>query len=138
MTSFHIWTIGCQMNKADSAQLSASLVSLGYKPTNAIEDADLIVINSCVVRQSAEDRVLSKLGALSALKKKLPNSIMALAGCMVNSDTSGLRHRFPHIDLFLKPGAPAELLELAREQASRHTEEALPPLQTPTTFVTVI
>jgi len=128
------------MNKAESAQLSDSLESLGYTSTRSIEDADIIVVNSCVVRQSAEHRVLSKLGSLSALKKRRPDSVMALAGCMVDSDTAGLKRRFPHIDLFLKPGAPAELLELAGAQAPQPLKEAPPPppLLPPTAFVTVI
>ena len=68
MSRYHIWTIGCQMNKAESAQLGSCFEKLGYNATNATADADLIILNSCVVRQSAEDRVINKLAALRALK----------------------------------------------------------------------
>jgi tRNA-2-methylthio-N6-dimethylallyladenosine synthase len=101
------------MNKAYSEQLATDLEQLGYRATRAIEEADIVVLNSCVVRQSAEDRVLSKLGSLIPLKRLSPDTVVALAGCMVDSKVTELRERFPHVDLFLKPGDSAGLLELA-------------------------
>ena len=58
MKQYHIWTIGCQMNEADSGRVAAELDALGYAPTNEANDADVIVLNTCVVRQSAEDRAV--------------------------------------------------------------------------------
>ena len=69
MPQYHIWTIGCQMNKAESERLGSYLEELGYQPTATADAADLIILNSCVVRQSAENRVLNKLNALKATKK---------------------------------------------------------------------
>jgi tRNA-2-methylthio-N6-dimethylallyladenosine synthase len=123
------------MNKADSERLSWSLEELGYEPTKDIEEADLIVLNSCVVRQSAENRVLNKLNSLKWLKRR-KDVLIALAGCMVDSDVQGLRHRFPYVDLFLRPQEVAPLLDLARRRAPLGMGSA-PPLP-PTTFVTVI
>ncbi|HPX65680.1 MAG TPA: tRNA (N6-isopentenyl adenosine(37)-C2)-methylthiotransferase MiaB, partial [Anaerolineaceae bacterium] len=58
---YHIWTIGCQMNVADSERLSRALEKLGYQSTNLADEADIIVLNTCVVRQSAEDKALGRL-----------------------------------------------------------------------------
>ena len=138
MSYYHIWTIGCQMNKADSEQLATSLEKLGYKATSDINKADLIVLNSCVVRQSAENRVLARLDSLKPLKKSSPDTVLALAGCMVDSDTSGLKRRFPQIDLFLRPGEFTELEEMAKARAPK-AEKRVSRLHTsPTAFVTII
>lgn len=138
MVYYHIWTIGCQMNKADSEQLATSLERLGYRSTQAIEEADLIVINSCVVRQSAENRVLSKLGSLRPLKRPRPDTVIALTGCMVDSGVAELRRRFPHVDLFLKPQVFGKLLALARARAPEVVEGFTPSLPSPSVFVPII
>jgi tRNA-2-methylthio-N6-dimethylallyladenosine synthase len=69
---FHIWTIGCQMNEADSAKIAAMLQEVGYRSTDDEEEADIVVLNSCVVRQAAEDKVAGKLNALIGLKRRRP------------------------------------------------------------------
>ena len=66
---YHIWTIGCQMNVADSNHVAAELEKIGYGPTDRLDDADVVVLNTCVVRQSAEDKVIGKLGNLKPWKK---------------------------------------------------------------------
>ena len=137
MAYYHIWTIGCQMNQADSEQLATSLERLGYQPAQAINKADLIVLNTCVVRQSAENRVLGKLDSLKELKRLSPGTILALAGCMVDSDVDRLRRRFPHVNLFLKPGRFNELLDLAKTRISETSSFASPRLS-PTTFISII
>ena len=111
--TFYIWTIGCQMNKADSTRLSDQLIGLGYRVTQRAEDADIIVLNSCAVRQSAEDKVLNKLSNLKAIKRSRPGTAIALTGCMVNADNESLRQRFPHVDFFMKPQTFDELLDFA-------------------------
>src|SRR5512136_1284446 len=68
MLRYHIWTVGCQMNEADSAKLAAGLHRLGWLETARPEEADLIVLNTCAVRQKAEERAVSKLGSLRRLK----------------------------------------------------------------------
>ena len=104
MPKYHIWTIGCQMNKAESERLSSLFEQQGYRATAAAGEADIIVLNSCVVRQSAENRVTNKLHALRAMKKLHPDLILALTGCYVNSDIDKLRLKLPHVDHFFKPG----------------------------------
>ena len=109
---YHIWTVGCQMNKADSEKMAEALERLGLESTEDRDQASVIVVNSCSVRKSAEDRVLSTLGSLKALKKKCPDLIIALAGCMVGEDDSELRHKLPYVDLFLRPLEMEPLLKL--------------------------
>ncbi|MDP2727811.1 MAG: tRNA (N6-isopentenyl adenosine(37)-C2)-methylthiotransferase MiaB [Dehalococcoidia bacterium] len=103
--SFYMWTVGCQMNKADSAHLEAELVARGYAPTCVLEEADIVVLNSCVVRQSAENRVLSKLSSLRALKRARPQAVIAVTGCLVDGNLGELQRRFPHVDSFFAPQA---------------------------------
>jgi len=104
MPQYYIWTIGCQMNKAESERLGSYLEQLGYQATDTAEKADTIVLNSCVVRQSAENRVINKLNALKALKKRQPEITLAVTGCLVNSKTDQLKYNFPYVDYFFKPG----------------------------------
>jgi tRNA-2-methylthio-N6-dimethylallyladenosine synthase len=111
MPTYYIWTIGCQMNKAESARLAARFEELGYQAVKNVGEADLIVLNSCVVRQSAENRVINKLYDLRHLKKEKPDVTLALTGCMVDTDTSPLKKKFPHIDQFFKAGDSPPWLE---------------------------
>jgi len=113
MPNYHIWTIGCQMNKADSEQISSYLEQIGYRPCPKPEEAEIIVLNSCVVRQSAEDRVNNKINALKSLKR---GKILALTGCIVDSRVDGLRDRFPHVDLFFAPQAFSELSQFLEDR----------------------
>jgi tRNA-2-methylthio-N6-dimethylallyladenosine synthase len=108
--SFYIWTVGCQMNVADSNYVAAALRGRGYGEATEIGDANVVVLNSCVVRQSAEDRIVGKLGELAQLKKRNPDLFVALTGCMVTEDQTTLRRRFPIVDLFFKPSAVADFL----------------------------
>lgn len=100
---FHIWTIGCQMNEADSAKIAAMLQEVGYRSTDDESEADIVVLNSCVVRQAAEDKVAGKLNSLIRLKRQRPEMPVVLTGCMVTRQQESLRSRFPHVDLFFDP-----------------------------------
>ncbi|HEY55574.1 MAG TPA: tRNA (N6-isopentenyl adenosine(37)-C2)-methylthiotransferase MiaB [Dehalococcoidia bacterium] len=111
MPKYHIWTIGCQMNKAESERLASYLEQLGYRPIATADEADLIVLNSCVVRQSAEERVVNKLQNLKQIKKTRPAAVIAVTGCLVNADTAKLEQRFPQVDYFFRPGEYPQWLE---------------------------
>jgi tRNA-2-methylthio-N6-dimethylallyladenosine synthase len=100
---FHVWTIGCQMNEADSAKISTLLHEAGYRSTSVESEADIVVLNSCVVRQAAEDKVSGKLSSLVRLKRARPEVSIVLTGCMVTGQQEQLRERFPHVDLFFDP-----------------------------------
>jgi len=114
---YYLWTIGCQMNEADSQRLASELERLGYQPTARAENADVIVLNTCVVRQSAEQRVYGRLSSLRPLKAQRPGLVIGLMGCFVGlHDPAPLRAQFPHVDVFLPPADPAPLLELLRQR----------------------
>ena len=116
MQTYHIWTIGCQMNTADSERLGSALEQLGLTATARHTDADVVVLNSCVVRQSAEDKVTGTLNLTQPLRKKRPDAVLALTGCMVGPRTEELQKRFPHVDLFLRPQQFEPLLDLVGER----------------------
>jgi len=111
MPHYFIWTIGCQMNKAESHRIAGYLTSAGYEVSVTPQDADLIVLNTCVVRKSAEDRVLGTLGLLKGLKENRPSTSVLVTGCFVDSNVEELEKRFPHVALFFKPGDYSELTD---------------------------
>ena len=100
MPHYHIWTIGCQMNKADSESIAAFLEQCGYSSTSKIDNADIVVLNSCVVRQSAESKVANKIDALRRLDA---DKVLAVTGCIVDAKVDGLQNRFPRVDVFFGP-----------------------------------
>jgi len=102
MNSFYVWTIGCQMNFADSWQLGEELRRLGFHEAPRAEAADLVVLNTCVVRQHAEDKCVGRLTSLKGWKKRRPGSLLVVVGCFVG-DVSTLEKAYPHVDLFLQP-----------------------------------
>ena len=107
-----VWTIGCQMNQADSRRLASALESAGSTPAEHIDDADLIILNTCVVRQSAEDKVYGRLSSLKPLKDRHPELIVGLMGCLVGvGDATPLRERFPWVDVLMPPSDPTPLLQ---------------------------
>jgi tRNA-2-methylthio-N6-dimethylallyladenosine synthase len=112
---FHVWTMGCQMNEADSAKIAAMLQGVGYAPTASERDADVIVLNSCVVRQAAEDKVAGKLNSLIRVKRERPDVRVVLTGCMVTNQQAKLRERFPHVDLFFDPSDFEKLADIVPE-----------------------
>jgi tRNA-2-methylthio-N6-dimethylallyladenosine synthase len=130
MPTYHIWTIGCQMNKAESERIAARFEELGYRAVKSVNDADLIVLNSCVVRQSAENRVINKLHDLKHLKKERPDTLLALTGCMVDSDTSRLHDNYPYVNYFFKAGEYPPWLE-------KTNEPSLPKHPTPSVYVPI-
>ena len=123
---FFVWTIGCQMNEADSAKISSMLQEVGYAPTDTEQDADIIVLNSCVVRQAAEDKVAGKLNNLARLKRQKPEMPLVLTGCMVTKQQEKLKETFPHVDLFFDPSDFGRLEEVVPELA--HLDDDLAQL----------
>ncbi len=97
----HIQTLGCQMNKNDSERIASVVNHLGYKLTSKQDDADLIIVNTCSVRQSAEDRVFGQARNWNRLKEENPKLIVAVTGCMPGRDREGiLREKLPMVDFF--------------------------------------
>lgn len=113
---YHIWTVGCQMNKADSDRIATSLDALGLRGTGDAADADVIVVNSCSVRESAEQRVLGKLGSFKRLKQRRPHLLVILTGCMVGEDNVAIRRRLPMVDAFLGPSDIDGVIEAVKSR----------------------
>ena len=109
---YHVWTEGCQMNTADSQRLASALEALGYEYVEKPENADVVVLNTCMVRQSAEDRALGRLGSLKPAKEKNPNMIIGLMGCMVGyKDPKPLKKKLRWVDVFAPPSDPKPIVD---------------------------
>lgn len=122
---YHVWTEGCQMNVADSQRVGSSLEHLGYTFTETIEDADVIVLNTCVVRQSAEDKAMGRLSSLAPLKRKKPGLVINLMGCMVGvRGAEKLRERLPFVDVFSPPSDPGPLISHLTQGEIQSLEDA--------------
>ncbi|MBA3850840.1 MAG: MiaB/RimO family radical SAM methylthiotransferase [Chloroflexi bacterium] len=107
---FHVWTLGCQMNRSDSEEMAGALLSSGCSEAAGMDDADLIVINSCAIRETAEQKIIGRMGVLGRLKAANPALRVVLTGCSVRADENvDLRRRYPQIDLFLRPDEEPEL-----------------------------
>jgi tRNA-2-methylthio-N6-dimethylallyladenosine synthase len=125
---YYTWTIGCQMNKADTERLESALAQLGFVAARGPADADVIVLNSCVVRQSAEDKVVGALTSFKPLKSRQPGRIIALMGCMVGPRTEQLQQRFSFVDAFMRPQQYGPLLDLVGKRLGVDWEGCLGPL----------
>ncbi len=122
---YHIWTEGCQMNVADSQRVGSALEHLGYSNTITIEEADVIVLNTCVVRQSAEDKAYGRLTSLQPLKKKNPNLVINLMGCMVGvRGAEKLKAKLPFVDVFSPPSDPGPLISFLTQGEVHSMEDA--------------
>ncbi len=135
----YIETVGCQMNVLDSELVVGSLRRQGYELTPDVEDAHVILFNTCSVRQHAEDKIYSALGRLRPHKGRHPDTIIGVLGCMAQKDQELVRRRMPHVDIVCGTGQLARLpeliaqvretgrpqlaLSLDRKEASRHEVE---------------
>jgi tRNA-2-methylthio-N6-dimethylallyladenosine synthase len=115
---FFIQTLGCQMNMLDSELLAAELLRAGHRQVDAIARADLILLNTCSVRQHAEDKIYSLLGRLKEAKEKKPQLIVGVLGCMAQKDRHEILRRAPHVDLVVGPGQLGQLPTLIERVAS--------------------
>src|SRR3984893_10631928 len=136
----YIETVGCQMNVLDSELVVGSLRRQGYELTHEATDADVILFNTCSVRQHAEDKIYSALGVLRAHKRRHPEKVVGVLGCMAQKDQETIFRRAPHVDILCGTGQLARLpeliaevertrarqtaLSLDRKEASRHEVEA--------------
>lgn len=109
---YNIWTVGCQMNDADSRRMAQQLEFAGLVASPTPEDADVVVLNTCVVRQQAENKAVGKLGAIQAIKNERPHMVIGLMGCMVGMrEAPALKKRFPYVDVFMPPSETTPLLD---------------------------
>ena len=114
-------TYGCQMNKYESERIAGILAGLGYEITSQTSSADLILLNTCSIRDKAEQKVYSQLGQLKWLKRDNPNLIIGVCGCVAQQEGDRILHRVPHADLVFGPqNIPKLPALLAQVQARRH------------------
>ena len=99
--TYWITTLGCQMNARDSEKLSGILEEIGYRRSEAEESADLVIYNTCCVRENAEQKVYGRLGYLKNYKKRRPEMKIALCGCMMQENLvlEKLKKSYPQVDL---------------------------------------
>ena len=99
--NYHIVTYGCQMNVHESEKIAGILRRMDYEETDTLENADIIVFNTCCIRENAENHAFGNIGALKKLKKQKPPIIIAVGGCMTQEKgkTEVLKKKFPFIDI---------------------------------------
>ena len=113
------------MNVADSRRLASALEKMGYEPTTSPNDADVIVLNTCVVRQSAENKAIGRLSSLRPLKTKNPDLVISLMGCLIGvRGNSKIQERFPWVDVVSPPSDPGPLLQYLGERLARENTQA--------------
>ena len=115
-------TYGCQMNVADSERMAGLLGQIGYTLTDDADEADLVLINTCCVRATAEDKVFGQIGRFKALKRLKPSLILGVVGCMAQKEGANLIKRAPHVDFVLGTGQSSEVARVVRsiELERRH------------------
>jgi len=114
------------MNVADSRRVASALEGLDFQPTPRAEDADVIVLNTCVVRQSAEDSAVGRINSLKNIKRNRPDAVINVMGCLVGiKGTKDLEEQFPHVDVFSPPSDPGPLMAyLTQEETKAWQQEA--------------
>ncbi len=102
--TYHFWITGCQMNYSDARRVATELEKLGYRATPQVNEADVVVLQTCTVRQQSEDKAYNKLHALRALKERNPDKTIAVMGCVVGvRGNDKLENTFPFVDVFMEP-----------------------------------
>ncbi len=127
---FFITTFGCQANERDSETIAGLLQKMGYEQSANLPEADVLIFNTCCVREKAENKVLSQVGALKGLKEQNPDLIIGICGCMVQQEgiTAKIRRRAPHVDLIFGTHNIHQLPELiANIQKSREAQICVLP-----------
>ncbi|MGE0551476.1 MAG: tRNA (N6-isopentenyl adenosine(37)-C2)-methylthiotransferase MiaB [Kofleriaceae bacterium] len=124
----YVETYGCQMNVADSDLIGSVLADAGYATTDRADDAAVIVINTCAVREKAEERVVARAAELGALKRKNPRTVLAIVGCMAEHLKEGLANRAPAVDVIAGPDSYRHMPDLlAAARAHRGATDVASP-----------
>src|SRR5262245_64119310 len=121
--SLFIETVGCQMNVLDSEMVVADLKKRGYELARDLPSADVILFNTCSVREQAENKTYSALGRLRSFKKQHPEKIIGVMGCMAQKDQQLVFRRAPYVDLFVGPGQLARIPDLIDEVATGNGQQ---------------
>src|SRR5436305_12637313 len=119
MPKFFIKTYGCQMNERDSQQVAYSLVQRGYERVDREQDADVILLNTCSVRDMADQKALGKMGMLGRMARERPHVVFGFLGCMAQARGSSLLDRVPHVDLVVGTQKYHRLADYVEEAAAQ-------------------
>jgi tRNA-2-methylthio-N6-dimethylallyladenosine synthase len=111
MKRYHLTTFGCQMNEHDSERIKGMLESLGYDESGSRADADLILFNTCSIRETADSRFVAHLGEAKRLKREDPERVIGVGGCWAQSVKDEVFARFPFVDVAFGPGQVHRLAE---------------------------
>jgi len=112
------------MNVADSRRVASALERLNYQASSRAEDADVIVLNTCVVRQSAEDSAVGRISSLKSIKRKRPEVVINVMGCLVGiKGTQEMEEQFPHVDVFSPPSDPGPLMAFLTQEESKEWQQ---------------
>lgn len=126
--TYHFWITGCQMNYADARRVATELEKLGYRANPRMEEADVIVLQTCTVRQQSEDKAYGKLHTLRPLKERFPDKTIAVMGCVVGvRGNEPLEKTFPFVDVFMEPATDGQPLvaHLTQDEVQAYEEEAV-------------
>ncbi|MFK7943153.1 MAG: tRNA (N6-isopentenyl adenosine(37)-C2)-methylthiotransferase MiaB [Paracoccaceae bacterium] len=144
-----IKTYGCQMNVYDSERMAGAMAAAGYEETNSPEDADMVILNTCHIREKAAEKVYSELGRLRPLKTANPDLKIAVAGCVAQAEGTEIQARQPLVDLVVGPqayhrlpamvrgDAPALDIDMPEELKFDHLPKGNKARRAPTAFLTV-
>src|SRR5574337_452612 len=119
MKSFHIITFGCQMNEHDSERMTGILEAQGCEQSSDAAQADMIIVNTCSIREKAEQKFFSELGRLKSLKDERPGLKIAVAGCIAQQEGRNILSRAPYVDLVFGPSDIGRLSEMVGERLSK-------------------
>lgn len=132
---YYIQTIGCQMNVYDSERIAALLAPLGYRACSGPEEAGLVILNTCAIREKAEQKVFSFLGRMAQLKQQRPEMLIAVGGCVAQQEGWKLMARAPCVDLVFGTHAVNRLPEMLTQVRTRHNRlvnvDLLPHIEEP-------
>jgi len=131
---FYIKTYGCQMNELDGQQMGRLLKGSGYVPTMDPEDAEVILINTCSIREKASHKVYSDVGRFRALKLKKPEVVLGVTGCQAQAEGPYLQKRFPYLDLVIGPDHTAKIPEMVGKALLQKSSQAALQFEKPENY----
>src|SRR5436305_11156127 len=114
---FYVRTYGCQMNEHDSERIAGLLAAEGMEPTDRLEDADVVVLNTCCIRENADNKLYGHLGHLKSMKDARPGMQIAVAGCLAQKDRDLIQARAPQVDVVLGTHNVGRAVELLADAA---------------------
>ncbi|MGH7322534.1 MAG: MiaB/RimO family radical SAM methylthiotransferase [Candidatus Rokuibacteriota bacterium] len=126
-TQVYLQTYGCQMNERDSEEILGMLTAQGYAVVPREEDADVILLNTCSVREHAEERAFGKMAAMQHLKRQKPELVLGILGCMAKAQREEVFRRLPQVDLVAGPAEIYDLPDLLAQVAERRQRDGLGP-----------